>query len=732
MNNMNMRRLLPKQPSSVDRKSALRMTDGGDLTTMQKLMQQRQETYQRNQGVTASVMGEGLPKNFPTPWEATRHALTFGLDGPDPQATAMQKNMAAAASAPVAAPVAPTPSLSFQNGSSGASGQIPLKSFGLSTPAGYNAPTGGGVGPGRGVVNPPLAFNVGGEIPGRGKGDKYPALYEAGEFVVSNDMMDAAPELRGQLRGLREEVLADKGMTPAQADMKATRHSSLRAANGFGVGLYDDGEGSPVENRKIANAVLGANAASSDPSVGGRAPVVQPAAQPVVQPAARPAAPSGSGAFDNFFPGTRATLSGSGEDASQAVNEGNFARAAGHIIRGAAALPVALGDDTFGSAARSSVALTKDPYKELVRGVTGDTSGKPSAAPNLSANYRGKDFKDPRTLGPTPTEQSGSGASDADPTAGLRQVGTTGAFEVRPGVYSDKASLRDTERMLSSPAMSANDPGMLGIQARQDAGDRLRANKVQYDADVAIANKINEDGRRMNLEYDAKRGNQNSRRLLELDAATKIEDKKNANARDIANIGLQGQMYTADSNARTARAQALRDAFYKDREFEQTKLTNEQTRGQKASEQFGKDIQSFDPDGKLNPGMTAARQTAIRRVFPGVDSMTADARSKYLPEIETLGKLYERFATNPQMGLDKLVKAQGPGHDALPNVQGAKLGRQGYIAGKLTPGSESNGYYLTMPDGTDVPLGQLTSAEIATLEHATKTGNWRGGKHFQQ
>lgn len=62
---------------------------------------------------------------------------------------------------------------------------------------------------------------MGGPVPGRGQGDKIPAKYEPGEFVVSNDMLDAAPGLREQLHGLRADVLADKGMTPAQADAKA-------------------------------------------------------------------------------------------------------------------------------------------------------------------------------------------------------------------------------------------------------------------------------------------------------------------------------------------------------------------------------------------------------------------------------------------------------------------------------------------------------------------------------
>lgn len=37
----------------------------------------------------------------------------------------------------------------------------------------------------------------GGLVPGRGAGDKVPAKYEPGEFVVSNDMLANAPALKG-------------------------------------------------------------------------------------------------------------------------------------------------------------------------------------------------------------------------------------------------------------------------------------------------------------------------------------------------------------------------------------------------------------------------------------------------------------------------------------------------------------------------------------------------------
>ena len=66
-------------------------------------------------------------------------------------------------------------------------------------------------------------------MPGTGRGDKIPAKYEPGEFVVSNDMIDDNPGLREQLSGLRAETLAARGKTVEEADAKALRyHGGLR------------------------------------------------------------------------------------------------------------------------------------------------------------------------------------------------------------------------------------------------------------------------------------------------------------------------------------------------------------------------------------------------------------------------------------------------------------------------------------------------------------------------
>lgn len=87
-----------------------------------------------------------------------------------------------------------------------------------------------------------LRTGHGGHVPGSGSGDKIDAKYEPGEFVVSNDMLDNAPGLREQLQGLRGEVLAAKGMTPAEADAKAVRYDDDSPRSQDGQKTRDTGQ----------------------------------------------------------------------------------------------------------------------------------------------------------------------------------------------------------------------------------------------------------------------------------------------------------------------------------------------------------------------------------------------------------------------------------------------------------------------------------------------------------
>lgn len=111
-----------------------------------------------------------------------------------------------------------------------------------------------------------LQTGHGGVVPGKGKGDKIPAKYEPGEFVVSNDMLRADPGLRGELRSLRKRVLAAKGMTPEQADAKAMNNGKgIRAQLSLGDTYL--GGGSPEDKAAALRGAYAARSGAPDPRV---------------------------------------------------------------------------------------------------------------------------------------------------------------------------------------------------------------------------------------------------------------------------------------------------------------------------------------------------------------------------------------------------------------------------------------------------------------------------------
>ena len=185
---------------------------------------------------------------------------------------------------------------------------------------------------------------------------------------------------------------------------------------------------------------------------------------------------------------------------------------------------------------------------------------------------------------------------------------------------------------------------------------------------------------------------------------------------------MERDRLTAQSTLRKNEFDMNRDIRKDAREQE----THAQAVGDKAREGFVKEFGAFNPDGTPNQGLTAAKISAMQRLFPGIDMTSPEGRSKHLPDAQSTAKIYERIASNPQMGMDKLITAKGPGYDAMPDWKGATLKQQGYVGGKLTPGSESNGWYITH-NGVDTPLGaDLSQRELEIIRHATKTGSWRG------
>ena len=110
------------------------------------------------------------------------------------------------------------------------------------------------------------------------------------------------------------------------------------------------------------------------------------------------------------------------------------------------------------------------------------------ALPQASYSNEGRNY-------PAPSKASAAQPSEVAPvnplgSDGVAVAGTNALRFDRPGqspLYTDKAGIGSSQRMVSRPAMSENDPGMQGIQARQDAGDAQRMNAYQYEKEVQAA-----------------------------------------------------------------------------------------------------------------------------------------------------------------------------------------------------------------------------------------------------
>lgn len=243
-----------------------------------------------------------------------------------------------------------------------------------------------------------------------------------------------------------------------------------------------------------------------------------------------------------FMPGARAVMAGSGEDAATAARAGNYGVAAGHVLRGAAALPVALAHDITDTPAQALEAAAKPVIGGIASAANTMATGSnapvrveplPDAAPPGSAAAVAAP-----TLGAinpqTDVQRGGAAASLAVPTAATGPGGSVGI----PGVV--KAGNAYSDSAEGAAAMLARPAGMTPQnQAAFDAlGDRNNAQNVadatrslqadQYAREVAQAQAINEAEARKNPALAA-----------QLDAKAK-------NAREDTRVALEGQRVAQD------------------------------------------------------------------------------------------------------------------------------------------------------------------------------------------
>lgn len=359
-----------------------------------------------------------------------------------------------------------------------------------------------------------LKTGHGGKVPGEGKGDKVKALYEPGEFVVSNDMLNAQPELREQLHSLRGNVLASQGKSVQQADAEALGGKTLRAQSGATPMFPAD------RKEKDIYAGLGKPASAPEntmPPGGMFGGSTMPLKTPGVQDGQHGQVVSGDAAqragaapssdslratvggqrssnqggllspTGGIFPGSRAVGRGYVDDISSAMREPTVTARVGQSLRATGrammAAPLGLAEDILEPATRLLQPVTTGIANTAATTVTGDSAPlfsapNPTAAPAATAQPTPK-----AVAAPTQT------ATPVAPTPTLRDEGVTHADRLQSDALVNKAFSRDTKR---GGEFNMND----GINTlRSSPTDMATANKAW-----AMA------GRGIQASYDSKGG----------------------------------------------------------------------------------------------------------------------------------------------------------------------------------------------------------------------------------
>ena len=255
------------------------------------------------------------------------------------------------------------------------------------------------------------------------------------------------------------------------------------------------------------------------------------------------------------------------------------------------------------------------------------------------------------------------------------------------------------------------------------------------------ASSITNDGGR----WDQHKGVSSARKAYE---AALGEDIKRQGAQPLvdletnkSNNSLRGDLSRADA-ARYAADQNLRGDVYKTAGAERTAArAAAAAAGKQASDdvirQNDLDIRNADrtrdqfaiygEDGKVDGAATQRAVSAVDKVIPGYSTMSESARKKHTGTAEALHSIYGRSREGRELGLGQAVFGNAnPQLDSMPEFKGGKLKRQG-LTGMLPGQAGRNGYYVEMPDGREINLGQgLAENELNLIRRNTASGKWGG------
>jgi hypothetical protein len=501
----------------------------------------------------------------------------------------------------------------------------------------------------------PYADGQGGEVPGDPKqGDVFDAKYTGGEFVVSNAMLKKEPSLRDELHSLRTEVLAEKGMTPEEADAKAVS-GGLRAEVGGRYKLDEFGNPTGVSDGQNQTGVAGvqpANQGSNNLS-GGLRPAVGGAGNRSGELTPTRRLSYGEN-LRRQLPGTSAVVQGTMDDVSRDLQGGNTPRAIMKGLRGSAALIPAVLDDTVGAGVRGAYGMLRNPVEDAGRVLLNmEDRPEPTSLRTPSAPYT------PSAAAFNPAarvlRQGGTPALPSGPAAPTNPFGTKTPATLQD--YGQVDQNAETLRVAQGRDAFARDKALAdGMEAERLAKDQAGVNaqdaNVQFglraqakldqerarkNAETSASSMINDGARRTGRDTLAKlnaqdlEGTKQAGETLR-NAATNATSLRNAQTqadsyRYTADSNLRGDIYKTDGAARSARASGLREQANKDREFEasQGKQTFEQRQAARKAMDDRIATKFVDKEGKPDLARAADFKDSVSVTL---GALAAEARAK--------------------------------------------------------------------------------------------------------
>lgn len=588
-----------------------------------------------------------------------------------------------------------------------------------------------------------LALRDGGTVPGKGTGDKIPALYEPGEFVVSNDMLDAEPGLREQLHDLRGNVLAAKGKSVEQADAQAMKGGTLRAQ----YGKEDNDLFIATGNKYGQPQTAVAGAQPGNPAGSGNAPGVG-GAVPGVSGLPQRTAGTELSIKDRLraaIPNTANVADQSVGDATHSWKNGRFGEAAGHMLRGvAASIPAFIHDEynglgpkvinpvedagraLFGMEARKEPSATPAPAAPAPLRAA-QPAAKPVAAPAAATGLQAVTPEDhtvsdrlinsalydrPRTgMIPGGVDQNGLKYGETWDEGNMNTLRTDGSSlkKYNAGLAARGAGIQVTKDANGQLRLSnSTGPekmryvGADGVPTNQYERTNQYAEGQQQLA-AARASLRNPDGSQWSARdnavmaanlrdgVDPYRGT--SRAPKEEDRIPAIGEFGHNRAvaakaeRERNKTMLRGQDLEMERGRLTAQAAQRKNEFDMKRDIRKDSREQEahdQAIGDKAREGAAKEFTVYDTDkdGRqvANPAASAASLDALRSILPGMTSTDPKTREAALSDAKAMHGIFLRARSQDPVGWEAM-KFWQPKRPALSGMPDATNGSVRQLSG---------------------------------------------------